>query len=140
MIVLFGRGRRGVEIKLLCLIVCASLCWLPGCSGDPEVVVVSKTMHQEANVNPGIPDEFAQSAPSSGQLFWVEGTVRNTGSDEVRNVEITFVATDGNNRTLMIAKIDKIAPGETVPFSTGKNLSPITLRLVEEEPEISIGR
>jgi hypothetical protein len=96
-------------------------------------------MHQEANLNTGIPDEFAQSAPSSGQLFWVEGTVRNTGSDELHNVEITFVATDGNNRTLMVAKIDKIAPRATVPFSTGKSLSPITMRLVDEEPEINVG-
>ena len=127
-------------MKSLVVLLFASMFWWIGCSMKPDVVVVSKSMRQEANVSSGVQDEFAQSVPSPGQLYWVEGTVKNTGSAEVRNVEITFVATDGNNRSLMIAKVEKIAPGATVPFSTGRTLSNIRLLVAEGEPDITVGK
>jgi hypothetical protein len=131
------RTRARVGFNRIVFLTAVLLCVVTGCSQKPDVVVLSRSMHQEADVNPGIPDEFAQSAPSS-RLFWVEGRVQNLGSAEVRNVEVLFVATDGNNRMLMIAKIGKIGPGETLQFSTGKSPSSITLHLVQEDPEINI--
>jgi hypothetical protein len=64
----------------------------------------------------------------------------NGGAEEVRKVTITFRCTDGNNRRLFVAEVDRIPPGATVPFATDRFPSPLKITLLEGEPEIKIGK
>lgn len=111
-----------------------------GCTGNSGVEVVSREVRSATNVSAAIPGEFGGSAPSMGELYWVEGTVRNTGTEEVRDVSITFRCTDGNNRRLFVAEVRRIPPGATVPFATDRYASPLKITLLEGDPEISTGK
>ena len=111
-----------------------------GCSGNSDVAVVSKEVRSAANVSAAIPDEFGGSAPSMGELYWVEGKVRNSGVEEVRKVTITFRCTDGNSRRLFVAVVARIPAGGTVPFATDRYPSPLKITLLEGEPEITLGK
>ncbi len=117
----------------------AALVLVAGCSGSSGIEVVSKAVRSTANVSAAIPGEFGGSAPSMGELYWVEGTVRNTGTEEVRNVTITFRCTDGNTRRLFVAEVPRIAAGATVSFATDRYPSPLKITLLEGEPEIRTG-
>jgi hypothetical protein len=117
---------------LVCLLLVA------GCTGTSDIVVVSKAVRSAANVSAAIPGEFGGSSPSMGELYWVEGTVRNSGAEEVRKVTITFRCTDGNNRRLFVAEVDRIPAGATVPFTTDRFPSPLKITLLEGEPEIKV--
>ena len=117
-----------------------ALALFAGCTGNSGVEVVRKEVRSAANVSAAIPDEFGGSAPSTGELYWVEGTVRNSGAEEVRDVTITFRCTDGNNRRLFVAEVRRIPPGATVPFATDRYPSPLKITLLEGDPEISTGK
>ncbi len=122
------------------LAVLVSLVVLAGCTGNSDLVVVSREVRSSANVSAAIPDEFGGRAPSSGVLYWVEGTVRNGGEADVRNVTITFRCTDGNSRRLFVATVARIAPGATVHFATDRYPSPLAITLLEGEPEITVAK
>jgi len=123
--------------QLLCLAFCAFIAG--GCSGSSDIVVLNKSVHKDSNVSAAIPGEFGGTAPSLGELYWVEGKVQNRGTEEVLKVTITFRCTDGNNRRLFVAEVDRIPPGATVSFHTDKYPSPLEIRLLEGDPEIKIG-
>jgi len=112
---------------------------LAGCGKTSDVVVVGRVMQKEANVSAAIVDEFGGTAPSMGELYWVEGKVKNTGIEEVTKVSVTFRCTDGNNRRLFVAEIERIPPGATVAFRTDKFPSPLQMSIMDGEPEIKIG-
>jgi hypothetical protein len=118
----------------------AVLLLLAGCSGNSDIVVVHKAVRSAANVSAAVPGEFGGSAPSMGELYWVEGTVMNSGAEEVRKVTITFRCTDGNNRRLFVAEVDRIPAGASVPFATDRFPSPLKITLLDGEPEIKVGK
>lgn len=120
------------------ILVCLLL--LAGCTGNSDITVVSKAVRSAANVSAAIPGEFGGSAPSMGELYWVEGTVRNNSAVEVHKVTITFRCTDGNNRRLFVAEVSRIPAGATVPFATDRFPSPLKITLLDSEPEIATGK
>jgi hypothetical protein len=124
----------------LSLVVPVSLLLFAGCTGNSDIEVVTKAVRSGANVSAAIPGEFGGSAPSMGELYWVEGTVKNSGPTEARKVSITFRCTDGNNRRLFVAEIDRIPAGATVRFETDRYPSPLKITLLEGEPEIKVAK
>jgi hypothetical protein len=122
------------------LAVLASLLLVAGCTGSSDIEVVTKAIRSGANVSAAIPGEFGGSAPSMGELYWVEGTVKNSGATEVRKVSISFRCTDGNNRRIFVAEVDRIPAGATVHFETDRYASPLKITLLEGEPEIKVGK
>jgi hypothetical protein len=78
--------------------------------------------------------------PSSGSIFWVEGTVKNSGQEEIKNVTIAFRVTDGRTNLVLSAEVPSVPAGKTVDFRTPVQGSRVELRLVEEEPEITVAR
>ena len=122
------------------LVVLVSLLLVAGCTGNSDIEVVTKAVRSGANVSAAIPGEFGGSAPSMGELYWVEGTVKNSGAMEARKVHITFRCTDGNTRRLFVAEVDRIPPGATVHFETDRFPSPLKITLLEGEPEITVGK
>jgi hypothetical protein len=115
-------------------------CCLASCGGPSDLVVVSKAVRSGANVSSAVPDEFAGAVPSTTELYWIEGQIRNTAAVEVKNVAITFRATDGNTKRLFLAVVEKIPAGATVKFETERYPSPLKIKLLEDEPEIKVGK
>jgi hypothetical protein len=119
--------------------LCASLLALLfiSCSGPAsDLAVVSKTLKRDVNASTagGIGD-----VPSSGAIFWVEGRVQNSGTNDLKNVSIAFRVTDGRSNLVLTADIQDVPAGKTVDFKTPASGSATELRLVEEEPAISVG-
>jgi len=111
---------------------------LASCAGGAsDLAVVSKSLKRDVNASTagGIGD-----GPSSGAIFWVEGQVKNSGTDEVKNVSIAFRVTDGRSKLVLTAEVPSVGAGQTVGFRTPVQGSQMELRLVEEEPEITAGR
>jgi hypothetical protein len=119
------------------LFLCAAL--IAGCAGRSNLVVTSAAVQKASNVSAAIPGEFSGTSPSMGELYWVEGKIRNEGREEARRVTVTFRCTDGNTKRLFVAEIDRIPPGSTVAFQTDRFASPLEIRLLEGEPEITSG-
>jgi hypothetical protein len=114
---------------------------LPSCnSASSDLSIVSKVIRREANVSSAVPSEFAAATPSTGELFWVEGKVRNGGTTDVANVTITFRCTDGNTKRLFVAVVPRIPAGATADFRTDKYPSPLEIKFVDQEPELTIGK
>jgi hypothetical protein len=108
--------------------------------GDAEIVVLSKEVRSSAVVSAGVPDEFAGAAGATRDLYWIEGEVKNTGTQPVTKVTLTFRTTDGNSRRLFVAETGPIAPGRSVRYQSDRYPSPLRIQLLEEEPEIEIVR
>lgn len=122
------------------IIACVTLLLiLAGCGKNTDIVVLSKSMQREANVSSAITGDLGGAVPSNGELFWVEGKAKNTGAEEVKKVSIYFRCTDGNNKRLFVAEIDRIAPGATVSFRTDKFPSHLPMSILDGDPEIKIG-
>jgi hypothetical protein len=102
-----------------------------------DLSVVSKALHRDVNASTagGIGD-----VPSSGSIFWVEGKVKNSGTEEINNVMIAFRVTDGRTTLVLSAEVPSVPAGKTVDFRTPVQGSQVELRLVEEEPEITVVR
>jgi hypothetical protein len=114
---------------------------LPSCnSASSDLSVVSKAIRREANISSAVPPEFAAAAPSTGELFWVEGKVKNGGTTDIVKVTITFRCTDGNTKRLFVAEVPRIPAGASVDFRTDKYPSPLEITFVDQEPEISVGK
>jgi hypothetical protein len=110
---------------------------LPACSGGAsDLTVVSKTLRRDNNSNMagGMGD-----VPSSGAIFWVEGKVKNSGTTDIKAVTVAFRVTDGRSTLVLSAVIPTVAAGQTVDFRTPVQGSVTELRLVEEEPGITVG-
>ncbi len=126
-----------MPIRYVCVgLLLAAL--LASCSGGAsDLAVVSKSLRRDVNASTagGIGD-----VPSSGAIFWVEGQVKNSGTDEVKNVSIAFRVTDGRSNQVLTAEVPSVGPGQTVEFRTPVQGSRVELRLVGEEPEITAGR
>jgi len=114
---------------------------LPSCSGgSSDLSVVSKTIRHEANVSSAVPSEFSAEVPSTGELYWVEGKLKNTGTTDFDKVTITFRCTDGNTKRLFVAEVPKILAGASVDFRTDKYPSPLEIQFVDQDPEIEVGK
>ena len=112
--------------------------FLASCSGPAgDLAVVSKTLHRDVNTSTagGIGD-----VPSNGAIFWVEGKVKNSGSEDIANVTISFRVTDGRSRQVLMAEIPLVKAGATVDFKTPPQGSQVELHLTEDEPEVTVGR
>ncbi|HTS00640.1 MAG TPA: FxLYD domain-containing protein [Bacteroidota bacterium] len=119
---------------------CAALAaiLLASCSGPAgDLAVVSKSLHRDVNASTagGIGD-----VPSNGAIFWVEGKVKNNGTEDIANVSIAFRVTDGRSRQVLTAEIPVVKAGATVDFRTPVQGSQVELRLAEDEPEITVAR
>ena len=78
--------------------------------------------------------------PSSGSIYWVEGKVKNSGTTDAGNVTLSFRVTDGASTVVLSAEVPAVPAGKTVEFRTPVQLSRTGLRLVEEDPGITVGR
>ena len=108
------------------------------CAGPAsDLSLVSRTLRRDVNASTA---GAIGDVPSSSAIFWVEGKVRNGGQEVIRNVTIAFRVTDGRSRLVLSAEIPEVKAGETVDFKTPVQGSIVELRLVEEEPAISVGR
>jgi hypothetical protein len=110
---------------------------LPACSGGAsDLSVVSKTLRRDANTSTagGMGD-----VPSSGAIFWVEGKVKNSGTTDISNVTVAFRVTDGRSTLVLSAVVQTVPAGQTVEFRTPVQGSITELRLVEEDPGITVG-
>jgi len=126
-----------MPIRSICLGVFVAA-FLASCSGGAsDLSVVTKSLKRDVNASTagGIGD-----VPSSGAIFWVEGQVKNSGTEEVKNVSIAFRVTDGRSKQVLTAEVPSVGPGQTVDFRTPVQGSQMELRLVEEEPEITVAR
>jgi hypothetical protein len=108
---------------------------IAGCTagGDGDLVVVSKTLKKQAHT---VGSEFGAMATSVESLFWVEGSVKNAGQEEKKNVVIRFACTDGSSKHILVAQVPLVAPGATVQFKTRRFRTPSDIQMLDEEPEI----
>jgi len=106
-----------------------------GCTagGGGDLVVVSKTLKKQAHT---VGAEFGAMATSVESLFWVEGSLKNAGQEERKNVVIRFTCTDGTSTHILVAQVPQVAPGATVPFKTRRFRTPGEIQMVDEDPEI----
>jgi hypothetical protein len=133
------RRRRLVKrVPILSLVVVFTLLACGG--GDSDIVIVSKGVRSSGVVSAGVPDEFAGAAGSTRELYWIEGEVKNAGTEPVTKVTITFRTTDGNSKRLFIAEAGPIPPGKTVRYASDRYPSPLRIQLLEDEPDIEIAR
>jgi hypothetical protein len=114
---------------------------LAGCSGNTDVVVTGKAIRSDVNTSAAIPDELGGTAPGMGEIYWVEGQVRNGGEKEAKNVTIVFRCSDGGSqKRLLVATVMSIPPGKTVPFRSERLASQLPFKFTDDEPEITVGR
>jgi len=121
------------------LAVVAAWCLVSCAGGASDLTIVNKVLKKDANVSTAGGMDPGMSVPSSGSIFWVEGSITNNGKEEARKVSVSFRVTDGNQRMVLTAEIPSILPGKTVPFRTAVQGSRLDLRLLEEDPDIRVG-
>lgn len=128
-------------MRILFVVSLALALGLSACGkGDTGIVVLSKEVRSSAVVSAGVPDEFAGAAGATRDLYWIEGEVKNAGTEPVTKVTITFRTTDGNSKRLFIAETGPIAPGRSVRFQSDRYPSPLRIQLLEEDPAIEVIR
>ena len=102
-----------------------------------DLSVVSKSLRHDVNASTA--GEIGE-VPSSGSIYWVEGKVKNNGETQVTHVTIAFRVTDGASTLVLSAEVPTVPAGKTVDFRTPVQVSHTGLRLVEEDPGITVGR
>jgi hypothetical protein len=125
-----------MTIRLFSLLLVAVT--LAACSGGAsDLSVVDKSLQHDVNASTagGIGE-----VPSSGSIYWVEGKVKNSGTADINNVTIAFRVTDGASRLVLSADVPAVPAGKSVDFRTPVQVSRTGLRLVEEDPAITVGR
>ena len=128
-------------MKNLWAVAVAAVFLLASCSGGAsELSIVSKSLKSDVNVSMAGAPDAGVSVPSSGSIYWVEGKVKNAGTEEVRSVLIAFRLTDGNTRFVLTAHVSVVPPGGTADFRTNTELSHAALRIIDEEPDITSER
>lgn len=125
-------------VLMLSLVLAVTLLACGG--GNSDIIVVSKGVRSSGVVSAGVPDEFAGAAGSTRELYWIEGEVKNSGTEPVTKVTITFRTTDGNSKRLFIAEAGPIPPGKTVRYESDRYPSPLRIQLLEDEPDIEVVR
>jgi hypothetical protein len=109
---------------------------LAACSTGPkDLVIVSKELRGQAAGNTSLSGEFGSSALPSGNVYWVEGKVQNTGERDYRNVQIGFKCSDGAQKRVLTAVVPLIPAGKTVPFRTRQEQLTMPLKLLDEPPD-----
>ena len=77
-------------------------------------------------------------------IFYLDSTnglkVKNSGETDLNHVTIAFRVTDGTSRMVLSAEVPAVGAGKTVDFRTPVQVSRTGLRLVEEDPGITVGR
>ena len=125
-------------MKNLWAVAVAAVFLLASCSGGAsDLSIVSKSLKSDANVSMAGAPDAGVSVPSSGSIYWVEGKVKNTGTEEVRSVLIAFRITDGNTRFVLTAHVPGVPPGGTADFRTNTEVSHAAMRIIDEEPDIT---
>ena len=119
---------------------CAALVLASCAGGASDLVIVNTVLKKDVNASTAGGSDLGMSVPSSGSIFWVEGTITNKGKEEARKVSVAFRATDGNAKMVLTAEIPSILPGKTVTFRTPTFASRLELRLLDEEPDIMTGK
>lgn len=111
---------------------------LPGCvEKKQDVVILTKSFKKERSVNTAVPDEFSSFAPASqGINVWVEGKVKNEGTTDLNNVELSFKCKQGVETRVLTAVVKWLPAGKTVDYKTRLFASKIDVSLMNEEPEI----
>ena len=125
-----------MTIRLFSLLLVAVT--LAACSGGAsDLSVVEKSIQHDVNASTagGIGE-----VPSSGSIYWVEGKVKNSGETDLNHVTIAFRVTDGASRLVLSADVPAVPAGKSVDFRTPVQVSRTGLRLVEEDPAITVGR
>ena len=121
---------------LLLLLLC-----IAGCSsGNHDLVVLSKEIYREALGTSVAGDQFGSAAGSVIENV-VVGQLQNQGTEEVRNVEVTFHLTGGGQNFALVARILSIPAGKTVNFRTAGVTTPYTLQFKNDGGvEITVGK
>ena len=114
---------------------------LNGCStGDGGLVVISKEIRREALSQSVAGDQFGSAAGSSIENV-VVGQLQNKGTEEARDVEVTFHVNGGGQNYVLTARIPSVPAGKTVNFRTQGLNTPYTLQFKNEgEVEIAVGK
>jgi hypothetical protein len=114
---------------------------LGGCStGEGDLVVISKEIRREALSQSVAGDQFGSAAGSAIENV-VVGQLQNKGTDEARDVEVTFHVSGGGQNYVLTARIPSIPAGKTVDFRTQGIRTPYTLQFKKEgEVEIAVGK
>jgi len=102
-----------------------------------DLSVVSKSLQHDVNASTA---GGMGEVPSSGSIYWVEGKVKNSGETDLNHVTIAFRVTDGTSRMVLSAEVPAVGAGKTIDFRTPVQVSRTGLRLVEEDPGITVGR
>jgi hypothetical protein len=112
-----------------------------GCSsGNRDLVVVGKEIHREQLSQSVAGDQFGSAAGSVIENS-VIGKIKNSGSEEARDVELTFHVSGGGQNFALVAHIPSIPAGATVGFRTRGVTTPYTLQFGNDgEPEITVGK
>jgi len=108
---------------------------LAGCETRSDLVVLQSTLKEAADA-PMTPGDFGGMVGSVQKLYWVEGTLENTGQTEAREIVVRFRCTDGSSTKVLVAQVPPVPAGAKVTFMTARLKSPATIRLLEEPPEI----
>lgn len=128
-------------MKQLIVVAAFAALVLASCSGGASnLAIVNKVLKKDVNASTAGSPDLGMSVPSSGSIFWVEGSITNNGKEEAKKVTVAFRVTDGNAKMVLTAEIPSILPGKTVLFRTLPQGSRLELRLSDEEPVISTGK
>lgn len=119
------------SIVLLALLVPV----LSGCETRNDLVIVQSVLKEAADV-PMVPGDFGGMVGSVQKLYWVEGTIQNTGQTEAREIVVRFRCTDGSSTKVLVAQVSPVPAGGKAAFMTARLKSPGAIRLLEEPPEI----
>lgn len=112
---------------------------IAGCSGNGDLVVVSKEIHREQLGLSVAGDQFGAAAGSVIENV-VVGQLQNNGDEEVRDVELTFHVAGGGQNYALVARVPSVPPGKAVSFRTGGINTPYTLAFKNEgEADITVG-
>jgi hypothetical protein len=114
---------------------------LAGCSsGSHDLVVVSKEIHREQLGQSVAGDQFGSAAGSVVENT-VIGQLRNDGTEEARDVVLTFHVNGGGQNYTLAAHIPSVPAGKTVSFQTRGMNTPYTLQFRNENAvEIAVGK
>ena len=126
--------------QLVAVAVCAAFVLASCAGGASDLAIVNKVLKKDVNASTAGNPDLGMSIPSSGSIFWVEGSITNNGKEEAKKVSVAFRVTDGNAKMVLTAEIPSILPGKTVLFRTPPQGSRLDLRLTDDEPVISVGK
>jgi hypothetical protein len=121
------------------LILLAAAGFAAGCdNAAKDVTIVTKSVRSISNESTAGSPELGVSVPSSGNVYWVEGQVKNGRVEDLHHVTITFRVTDGNTTYMLRAEVAVIPAGKTVSYKTVTQASRTGLRLIDEPPDVSV--